>query len=438
MNFFLQKRHQQEIENMIIDFTVSNFRSIRERQTFSLLAESASSHLSESIIKPGNGEIGILKTAGIYGANASGKSNLLQAFWALRYLVCLSGDLKDGDPIPCYEPFRLSESTKRAATEFEIEFFLKDKLRFIYSVSFNSNKIISESLDFYPSRSKANIFKRSDSDKWDDVKFGTNYKKGKRKFAFFDNNTYISKAGNSADAPELIRSIFNYFRTGIFKLGVNEQVEILRWKENHKLVDRIALILKSIDFGINGISFRERDPLNIKLPDNMPEFFRKTYIDSMSKETIFLHRGENGIQEEFTEKMESAGTIKIFHLLPLLLGAFQDGGVLIIDELDNSFHPHIAELIIKLFNDPKININNAQLIFSTHNIVLMSAELLRRDQIWLTEKKDGETKFYSLDDFDKSVVKMDSPFSKWYEEGRFGAIPSIDILTISEILKDGS
>jgi len=134
--------------------------------------------------------------------------------------------------------------------------------------------------------------------------------------------------------------------------------------------------------------------------------------------------------------MESAGTIKLFKMLPILIDAFEDGGVLLLDELDNSFHPHLAELVIKLFNDPNVNKNNAQLIFSTHNINLMSPELLRRDQIWLTEKTNGATLFYSLDEFDKNSVKMDSPFDKWYGDGRFGAIPSIDIEAISKIISD--
>ncbi len=103
------------------------------------------------------------------------------------------------------------------------------------------------------------------------------------------------------------------------------------------------------------------------------------------------------------------------------------------DELENSMHPFMAELIIKLFNDPRVNKRDAQLIFSTHNINLMTPELLRRDQIWFTEKQQGATKLYSLDDFDKKKVKPQSPFNQWYAEGRFGAIPSINYQRIVEL-----
>jgi len=421
---------------MIIDFTISNFRSIRQKQTFSLHAESSSNHLSNNVATPGNGNIKVLRTAGIYGANASGKSNLLLAFEALKYIVCSSGDLKDGDSIPCYEPFILSNTTKNSPIEFEIEFFNSNQIRFIYSVAFDAKRIVSESLGFYPTRSKANLFKREEDDNWDDVTFGAHYKGGKRKFAFFDNNSYLSKAGNSADAPELIRSIYNYFRSGIFHLGVNERLGMTAWKDDQKLVDSFASILSKVDTGISGISFKEQDISNLKIPSEFPESLKKKILDSERKKTVFLHEGESGLQEEFTDEMESAGTMKLYSMLPMLIEAFDDGGVLLLDELDNSFHPHLAEFIIKLFNSPKVNKNNAQLIFSTHNINLMNPELLRRDQIWLTEKRKGETLLSSLDDFDKNSVKMDSPFSKWYSDGRFGAIPSIDLEAVSKIIVD--
>jgi AAA15 family ATPase/GTPase len=421
---------------MIIDFTLSNFRSVREKQTFSLFAESSSGHLPNNIAKPGNGKISILRSAGLYGANASGKTNIFLAFEALRYIVCFSGDLKDGDKIPCYQPYVLSDSSKNAPIEFEVEIFLKNQFRFLYKVSFTSKQITSESLEFYPSRSKANLFKRKKDDSWEDIAFGGHYKGGKKKFPFFDNNSYISKAGNSADAPEIIRDIFNYFRREVFYLGVDQRVSMHLWRENIDFVDSVAEILSKVDTGIFGVRFKEQDVPQIKFPNDVPDAVKKRILEAESKKPYFLHEGENGFVQEFTEEMESSGTLKLFSMLPMLIDAFEDGGILILDELDNSFHPHIAELIIKLFNDPKVNKNNAQLIFSTHNVNLMSPEILRRDQIWLTEKQQGQTQLSSLEDFDKNTVKMDSPFNKWYGDGRFGAIPSIDIKAISEIIAE--
>ncbi|MCK5806567.1 MAG: ATP-binding protein, partial [Lentisphaeria bacterium] len=126
--------------------------------------------------------------------------------------------------------------------------------------------------------------------------------------------------------------------------------------------------------------------------------------------------------------------MKMFELAPLIISAFETGGVLIIDELGNSMHPFMAELIIKLFNDPDVNPGKAQLVFTTHNVNLMTPELLRRDQIWFSEKTDGASRFFSLDDFDKRRVTPKSPYGRWYAEGRLGAVPHIDYQGIVRLL----
>ncbi|MGK0291397.1 MAG: AAA15 family ATPase/GTPase [bacterium] len=418
---------------MIVDFTIKNFRSIKEQQTFSLYAEKAKNHLESNIVHPDNGKIGVLRSAGIYGANASGKSNLLLAFQALRYITSDSGDLKDGDLIPCFTPFRLSKKTINAPIVFEIEFFLK-KTRFIYSASFTHKKFTHESLDFYPKNKKANLFKREEYQSWEEVSFGAHYKNGRKKFAFFENNSYLSKAGNSADSPLIIREVYNYFRSSIFNIAANEKIESLGWKEYPTLVQKIAKILSKVDTGISGIEFEENEDIE-ELPPSI-DVNRDNLFKHRKKKVLFIHQTEEAIGY-FPESVESTGTRKLLNILPLFIEALNYGHIIIIDELESSFHPHIAELIIKIFNDSTVNVNQAQLIFTTHNINLMSPELLRRDQIWFTEKNDGATNFYSLDEYDKSMLKSNSPYGKWYEEGRFGAIPKINTHEILSILKEG-
>jgi len=425
---------------MIIDLTVANFRSFRDRQTLSLCAESTPNHLKNNVAHPGEGNIGVLKSCGVYGANASGKSNILLAFEALRYIVCRSGDLKDGDEIPCYEPFKLSKSGAMEPVEFEVEFFCSgaEKKRYLYSVSFDSKSIISESLYFYPGRAKANLFKREKGDSWEDIKFGTHYKGGKKRIACFENNSYLSKAGNSADSAEIIKDIYNYFRKDIFHLGVGERVAMFDWKSDEEIVEKISRLLCHIDTGIVDVEFKDSDfdEGKINFPASIPDPIKNKILKDRRKKAYFSHKDQSGNVVKFTEEMESSGTIKLFNTLPLLLEAFEEGGVLLLDELDNSFHPHVAEFLISLFNTPEININNAQLIFTTHNINLMSPNLLRRDQIWFVEKNDGASELYSLDEYDRTKVKSNSPFRKWYEEGRFGAIPRINKEKISEILRN--
>jgi len=422
---------------MIVDFTVTNFRSIKDEQVFSLYVETAGTHLPENVSCPAGDKIGVLKSAGIYGANASGKSNLLFAFRALQYIVVNSGDLKEGNAI-AYEPYLLSESNQVAPTCFEIEFFVPNienkSLRYRYIVAFTAQKIVEESLFFYPTTQRAMIFSRTTGDTWETVRFGSLYKGGKKRLPFFENNSYLSKAGNSADAPPMIREVYNYLRGHLVHLRVNQYRGRLNWFEEPQLVKKIARLLSLVDTGISDISIQEKPSLDdIKLPNDMPEEFRLRVLQHEKHKFFFLHSMETGENRPFEVEQESDGTRRLFNLAPLLIQTLSEGRVLIMDELDNSMHPFMAELIIKLFNDPRVNKNNAQLIFSTHNISLMTPELLRRDQIWFTEKQQGATKFYSLDDFDKKKVKPQSPFNQWYAEGRFGAIPTIDYQGIVEL-----
>lgn len=417
---------------MIIDFTVTNFRSIKNEQIFSLYVPALGEHLSENVSYPIDNKIGVLKSAGFYGANASGKSNLLQAFYALQYMIKSSGDLKEGDNIPCYEPYLLAEETKSAPVHFEIEFCIphtEKTLRYRYCVAFIASKIVDESLVFYPSTQKAIIFEREADDTWQTIKFGSLYKGGKKRLPFFANNAYLAKAGDSADTPTMIRDVYNYFRKDLIHLGIHEMPHQLNWLEDKQLVNKVASLLSLVDTGISSLEIQENsdiDEIKMKLFDNLPEDIKSQILKDQKYKASFLHLSETGDNEIFEEEQESSGTQKLFKLAPLIFEILSKGGVLIMDELDNSMHPFMAELIIKLFNDPHVNKSNAQLIFSTHNINLMSAELLRRDQIWLVEKQQGASRFFSVDDFDKKKVKPQSPFNQWYAEGRFGAIPAIN------------
>ncbi len=426
---------------MIIDFTISNFRSIQEEQTFSLYAENPGTHLLENISYSNGKRVGVLKSAGIYGANASGKSNLLLAFEALQYLVRTSGRFKDGNLIECYEPFRLSEKTKNAPVRFKIEFFTPDQTRYIYKLAFDRHRIVEEHLSFYPSAKAALIFDRTKTDTWETIKFGTLFTGGRKRVPFFENNTYLSKAGDSADAPEMIRKVYNYFRNDVLRLGLNEEVRFDGWLEDKTVFNKVSELLTFVDTGISGVVVQEKtvDMDVVEFPDNLPQSIKASILRDMKRSFHFIHQTDSNRTELFDLRIESTGTQKLFRLAPLFVDALENGKVLIIDELDNSLHPFIVELIIRLFNDPDVNPGNAQLIFSTHNISLMSSEHFRRDQIWLTEKRNGATRFFSLADFDKKKVKPQSPFNQWYAEGRFGAVPKIDYRSIVNVLKsDGN
>ncbi len=424
---------------MIIDFTASNFRSLKGEHVISMHVDNPKTHLPTHVAYPSGDKIGVLRSAGIYGANASGKSNVLLAFRALQYIATESGGLKENDVIPCYEPFRLSASSTNSPVTFEIEFVNDDELRYVYKISYNKTSILEESLDFYPSRQKANLFKRNSQDNWETISFGGLYKGGEKRIAFFANNSYLSKAGNNASSPEMIRSVYNFFLNKIVHLRSSEELFVSDVSLDTHSLEKISKLLCHVDTGISEIKRNDKPRLpNILFPEGIPENVKKRVIDQNSDGFVFLHKNEEGVEVPFSKKLESDGTQKMFGFMPLLIRVFSTGGVLVADELDSSLHPHIAELIIKLFNDADINTKCAQLIFSTHNIHLMKPSNLRRDQVWFTEKSEGATKLYSLADFDKQMVKQDSPYGHWYDEGRFGALPRFNYQAIANLLRPSS
>lgn len=226
---------------MIIDFTIQNFRSIKDETTLSLYVENPKQHLASHVAYPAGDKIGVLRSAGIYGANASGKSNVLLAFHALKFIACMSGDSKEDQKIPCYEPYRLSELTKNAPVRFELEFFNKENVRYSYKISFDENAILEESLDFYPTRTPANIFKRTAVDTWQTISFGGLYKGGTKRIPFFKNNSYLSKAGENASTPKMIRSAYKYLRSSLNHLGLTDKVMVKNIHQKEGLVKRYLI-----------------------------------------------------------------------------------------------------------------------------------------------------------------------------------------------------
>lgn len=422
---------------MIIDFSIKNFRSVKEEQLFSMYAEKKLKHHAGNITYI-NEKIGVLKTTAIYGANASGKTNLLLALGVLKKLVVDSGYWKDGDLIDVYEPYLLSNDTKNASTRFEIEFFVKGE-RYSYKVEFNEKNILFEKLDHFKTVKPSNIFTRDSPEDWRSVKFGDSYKGGKRKFSFFPNNTYISKAGNSPESPSFMREIYNYFRSNIISLSPNESVSVLDLSNHPGTRKVMNSFLCKADFGINSFDYKEQDipiPKGINFPKHVPKEIQKKLTNELSRKVVFHHISEFGDLVSFERKMESQGTLRIFNLVPFFMMVLRTGSTLIVDEIEASLHPHIAELIIKIFNDPTVNLKNAQLIFTTHNMSLMSQKVLRKDQVYLSMKSlEKGTEYFCLDDFDNSL-KDTSPFAKWYDEGRLGGIPDINYRDISDAIKE--
>jgi len=417
---------------MLIEFSVSNFRSIKREQTLTMVADSEKVNLENTFIPEGNEKLRLLKTSVIYGANASGKTNIIKAFSALNDFVLHSSKLDIGDNIPYYDPFTFDASYRTAPSYFKIVFLGTDNIKYNYSISFDKKRIISELLDFYPKGQKANLFTRADGH--EQIKLGR-YFSDKREVPkkVLENHLYLSEIGNSPHKQ--MSEIYKYFKDRI-QVGnlINipyykkQMLENLIQEDNNNLKKRLDKLIKIADTQINGISITERKEHELLLPENMPkelkdEIFRQNRYKIESVHEVYKN-GEMIEATPFNFDEESKGTRLLYALGGLILEKFETGGLIFFDELESSLHPKLCKFIVKLFYYPEINPKNVQLIFSTHETTLLDKELFRKDQIWITEKnKFGETELFSVADFDR--VPDDIPFEQWYMKGKFGGLPNI-------------
>ncbi len=425
---------------MILSFSIKNFRSIKEEQVFNLLAESTSELHKENVAFPDK-KTGVLKTACIYGANASGKSNLLLALHNLIFLVSGSDSWKLDQPISCYDPFVLDDTSEVLPTRFEIEFFDSENQLYQYIVEYDKTEIHYEELKFYPSAKSAVLFRREKGDTSSNFYIG-NYLKGQNKrIPFKKNNLYLSVAANVENSPEVIKSVYRAFANIMVNTRIISHLFFTSivngmMKNDKGLKNLAEIFLHASDTGIQAIEIKD-DPtaqpiINLDYMKEYDERLKSLYIESAKLKPVFKHNiydsNKNITSTCYLELNQlSEGSQNLYSFAGNIILALETGNVLVVDEIESSIHPHLIECIIKLFNDPEINKKNAQLIFSTHNSSFMNPEYMRRDQVWFTEKnKYGETSLYSLDEFDKKEVRKNSPFEKYYNEGRFGAIPAID------------
>lgn len=436
---------------MLIDFTVKNFRSIKEPVTLSMLATNLKEHSENTFETPNEKQIKLLKTAVVYGANASGKSNLLKAIQVLKDFVVNSTDLKLGAKIKYYDPFKLEKNYANAPTEFEIEFVGNDKIRYRYEIAFNGTEVLRESLVFFPKGQEANLFKR---EKGKSINFG-DYYKGARKTIenqLLENNLFLSKAANSKN--EMLGEIYKFLNVSVpfydlRAIPTAKRFTIDNFNKNNDTYSKLIELFKIADFGIEKFNIEE-EPISEDILDkifsnsnNFAKGIPKDVISEMKKDyeqgelkkfrsnkvrtnhLIFSGSEKVGITS-FDLENESLGTQRFFGMSGLILAVLNSGASLIADELNNSLHPLMTQFLIKLFNNPETNPKNAQLIFATHDATLLSNEIFRRDQIWFTEKDGfGATNLYSLSEFDKNEVRSTTPFDKWYLSGRFGGLPLI-------------
>lgn len=425
---------------MLIEFKVENFRSFREIQTFSLIASNADKTLPSNVIMrdlPGLSNTKYLKGAAIYGGNASGKSNLLEAISFMGTFVSNSAtQLKPEDEIDV-QPFLLDKNSHNKATRFEITVQIRGT-RYQYGFAATRERVMEEYLIAYPKGFAQRWFER----RYNALEQAYNWSNSTTHFpldrALRDktrpNNLFLSVGPQFNN--EQLTVIYEWFRKDLRFLNLGGDIPfsatytagLLEAGEEAR-VSRIRKLLESADFGITGMSASHAEVLP---KDLMPEHILvgpslldiDTQEDILNLYEVKLSHHAEGIEDPFLNfSNESAGTRRLFALAGPWLDILECGYTVFIDELETSLHPILIREFLKLLFSEQINQHGAQVIFTTHNPFLLDNSILRRDQIWFTEKApDGATHLYPLTDYQP---RKSESLAKGYLSGRYGAIPFI-------------
>jgi AAA15 family ATPase/GTPase len=419
---------------MLIEFTVGNFLSFYTRRTLNFRAAAISDldHTFEA------GRYKLLPTAVVYGANSSGKSNLLRALGAMRGILLDSVKLNDGDPLD-FMPFLLAENSVSEPTYFEIEFLIEDK-KIRYGFEYNQTRIVSEWL--YESTAKAEkpLFVRTE----EGIGVADNFKEGKDKEeATNDNRLFVSLVAQLGG--ETCKKIIAWFQGCNLISGLTNQAysKITMQMIQHRMhgFDDALQLFKKLQLGFNDIITRETTIVTDLMKNQVAEPFKDFVKGIDGKKFLLMKTLHNKYNSEGQiidtvvfdkNNQESEGTKKIIDLSGPVFDTLLTGKVLIVDELDAKLHPLLTREIVNLFNSKETNPKHAQLLFATHDTNLLSADIFRRDQVWFTEKDEVEqTDLYNLVEFrlpDGSKVRNDSNLERNYIRGRYGAIPYIKAL----------
>ena len=402
---------------MILEFSVKNFLSFKEKVTFSMIANS-NKELNDNYVEIGGNKV--LKSAAIYGANASGKSNLFKILTLVVLMLRSSNSVDINAKLPLI-PFKLDKGSVNKPSEFEIKFIL-DETRYVYGFIADKDKIYDEYLYYYPNGRETKIFDRTNINEYS---YTQKDEKILREIEAKNaqNNFFLATATNwNFDKT---KAAYNFLTNGI---GTCNNLEILKnmaykmYETNPDYLKDFAIdFLQKADFNIEDYQISQIDVPGEFLTA-IPEFITKTLPDKpKAYQVLFKHKNSDNY---LSIDEESLGTQMIFAFIPFLADSLKNKKVLIIDELDKSLHPFLVQYIVEIFNDAEINKNGSQLIFNTHDTNLLDLNILRRDQIWFTEKNSetGESDLYSLSDF--SVRKQEN-VEKGYMLGRYGAVPFI-------------
>ena len=402
---------------MLIRFSFKNFKSFKNENCLDMEATSLKEH-EYNVAKTENGEY--LKVSAIYGANASGKTNVLQAFDYMKKRILVSDDSKKNSPID--EENIYSFMINNDPIALEVEILAKNNKIYKYGFEVLKDKIISEWLFEKRVNKFYSIFERENNN--------VSMKPNKiSELVNIDERTLFLNIYSKIDRNnEDFSNVYDWFVNSTyldlgnpnFERFINNRVSLkILSDENYK--KELLKFIKTFDSGIEGIK---------TTPDSIEAIKSNNGIIDIE----VIHKGENGELKALPFYLESNGTRKMFHLFDFFMDALKSGMVLFVDELDAKLHPLLTRYIINLFHNSEKNIGNGQLIYSTHDTVNLNKETFRRDEIWFVEKdKNGISEIYSLSDYimedengNAKKVRNDATYNKDYLTGRYGAIPVLE------------
>ncbi|MDE2809375.1 MAG: ATP-binding protein [Gemmatimonadota bacterium] len=410
---------------MLIEFSVTNFRSIKEEVCLSLVASRDKKHGDSNVVEPKLAENGrpiwLLRSAAIYGANASGKTNLLRGLKTMQDIVLHSSDRLDELPVT---PFRFDPECHTLPTSFEVV-CVADGVRYQYGFSATPHEVTDEWLYAWPSGRMQVWFERSRSEtsgepSW---KFGRKlagdrevWRRATRPQALF-----LSTAV-SLNSTQLL-PLFNWFRDRLHVASLGGWGPTFSLEYCNKNQTDIVDFLTAADLAVTDIRIVEEDFSPEMFPElkDLDEKFpgEKTIVD------VFLrHQPKGGKSAELEMAEESHGTQKMFALAGPWLDSLDKGNVIVFDELHDNLHPALVRFLINHFHDPEANPYGAQLVFATHDTSILDRDMFRPDQIWFCERNEHlETRLFPLSDF--RLRRGVEDLEKAYLAGRFGALPYI-------------
>lgn len=405
---------------MLCQFSVKNFRCLKDQIILDMQAANINEH-KESVLVDRDEEQ-FLPLAAIYGPNGGRKSTVLDALFSLcaKIMVPVFSALGNQKKMESYsariEPFTFQTEMKKEPTEFEI-FFRTAAYEYQYNLAIQNENIVFESLYHkkIDGRQYRKVFMREQGQK---IQLSGSLKK--------------AQVNDISDTISLLSYL-------MITYGKNPTVEDVKNWFAHKI--------NFLDYKLNTIELHMAlpnvDAMKPKLLQMFQEMgldivdYRVERTDTPGRIRIFTFHEVNGTRYELDLHKESSGTIKIFNSIPFIADALVNGKTLVVDELDAKLHPLLLQYIIKLFSDPQVNRKQAQLIFTSQDIITMNSANFRRDEIWFAAKNmSEETQLYSLAEFkDKNgnSVRNDASFSKQYMEGKFGADPFVQKLVQWEV-----